>query len=163
MESYKYPYEYKDEMVKKLKEYNPIIHKNKDNIDDACTLEIKNKNNHSLFIDLEDEFIISYGPWHDHYTYEDKDDYDMVIEKVLNILNNKDCTLIFYSNNRLFGSGSSLNKDKYTEEEVIDFLKSFFPNNYPDFLKEYGAKIEVNYWDEDKNYEIIIDKEKFML
>ena len=155
------PYDYKEEIINKLRRYHPIIHQNKDDIDEAFTIEIKNANNHSLFIDFEDEIIISYGAWHDHYYYEDKDDYDIAMEKVLNILNNKDCVLIFYSNDKLFGSGSSLNKNEYTEEEAIDFLKSFFPNDLPIFIKEYGVKIKVNYWNEDKNYEIVIDKEKF--
>ncbi len=163
MEKQKKPYEYKDEMVRKLQKYNPIIHENKDNIDEACTIEIKNRNSHSLFIDLEEEFIISYGPWHDHYYCEDREDYEAALEKVLNVLNNKDCILVFYSNNKLFGSGTSLNKNKYTKEETIEFLKSFFPNEFPIFLKEYGAKIEIKYWDENKNYEIFIDKEKFMV
>ena len=131
-----------EDIVDRFKNYNPIIHKN----DNYYIIEIKNKRGDSLYINLEDEIIISYGNWHCHYESDD----DMVIEKVNNILNNRDCVLDIYLDNNYIGSGSELGKDKYTEDDVREFINSFLSNNLDN--KECGVKI--NYWDIDKNYEI---------
>ena len=171
MESYKNTYDYKEEIIKKFKMYNPTIHTNKEkeynwlNPDEACVIEIKNTNGENLFIALEDEITISHGTWHDHYYYEDRYDYESAMTKVSNIINNLDCTLTIFSNGKCFGSGSELSKNKYTKKEAIEFIKNLFNGKaYEEFtktFKKYGANIKINYWDKTKNYEIFLDKEEF--
>ena len=158
---------YSKEIIKSLKEYNPIIHTNKEKEynwlkDNNCSIEIKNKDNDSLYIDLEDEITISYGLWHTHYYCEDKIDFEEALSTIENILNNKECVLLIYCNKKLFGSGSEINKEKYTLEEAIDFIDAFFnKTSVIKLFQEYGANIKVNYWDKTKNYELFIDKEYF--
>ena len=162
----KHPYDYKDDVLKRLEKYTPIVHTNSEKeydflIDNAVSIEIKNNNKHSLFINLGDEITILFGDFHMHYTLED-DDYEEAMEKVYNIINNKEAILIFYCNGKLFGSGSDFGKDKYTKEDVFSFLKSFFVNDFNPLFKEYGIKVRVCYFDESRNYEIYLDKENFI-
>ncbi len=172
MKNNDYSYEYKDEIVKKYAKYNPIIHTSSETeynwleSDNFCGIELQNVNGDNLFIYLEDEITLVFGDWHIHYYYEDRDDYEMALDNVDNILNNKECTIIIYSNNNWFGSGSQLNKDKFTKKEAFDFLKSFFDKEgFKEFsksFKKYGVSIKVNYWNKDNNYEIFIEKEMFL-
>ncbi len=156
------PFEYKEELIKILKDYNPLVVKELNNF---VSIEIKNNNDNNLLIDLDDEITISFGNWHCHYYYEDKDDFDEAMNKVLNILNNNDCILLIYSNNNLLGSGSSLDKSKYDETEALDFLKSFFGNfslnGYNNLFRENGVTIKFVFWNEKDNYELTIDKSHF--
>ena len=157
MNSYKYPYEYKDEVISRFRNYNISLHTNKDFV----SIEIKNKKGKSLFINLEDEITILFGDWHMHYALEDVSDFEEAMEKVYNIINNKECILIFYCNGKLFGSGSD-DKKKYTLEDALVFLKSFFVSGFHQIFKDYGVLVKVCYFDESKNYEIFLDKENFI-
>lgn len=167
MNFYKYPYQYKDEVVAKFKDYDIVIHTNKEkdygylSNDEFVSIEIKNKKGKSLFMNLEDEITILFGDWHMHYTLEDVSDYEEAMEKAYNIINNKECTLVFYCNGKIFGSGSD-NKKEYTLEDALDFLKSFFVSGFHPIFKEYGVLVKVCYFDESKNYEIFLDKENFI-
>ena len=163
-------FDYKDDILLRYKKYNPIVHSSEEKDydfldgDRCCSIEIKN-NNDSLFIDLEDEITITYGDWHCHHYYEDQTDYEEAIEQVDNILNNKECHLSIFSNNKWFGSGSISGKEKYTIEDALDFIKSFFDisslKSFNSDFKEYGVKIEFEFWDKEKDYELIIDKSFF--
>ena len=164
-------YDYKEEILEKLRDYHPVVHtKEEDGYDwldsNHCSIEIQNQNGKSLFIDLEDEFTITYGDWHCHYMYEDRDDYEEVMEVLDDILHNRQCTLIIYSNGKWFGSGSSHHKENYTKEDAVQFINSFFPKKeYKEFFQDfqkYGVTIKICYWDEDKNYEFFIEKEYFL-
>ena len=166
MKSYKYVYEYKDEIVNRLKEYNSFVHTNKDKDydwlgDNYCVIEIKKKGD-SLFINLEDEFMISYGKWHAHYNYEDRDDYEIMMDKVNKILNNNNCVVEIYLNNNCIGGCSDLDKDKYIKEDIIEVIKSFFKGDLYSEIREYGVSARVNYWDSSKNYVLYMDKKDFI-
>ena len=72
----KYPYEYKDDIINKFKDYELVIHTNKEKEydylkDKFVSIEFKNKNGNNLFINLEDEITILFGDFHMHYTLED--------------------------------------------------------------------------------------------
>ena len=168
MNVYKYPYDYKDKVITKFKKYSPILHtKNEKGYellygDNAVSIEIKNDKGNSLFIDLEDEITISYSNWHLHYYYEDEDDLKEAMEKVGNIIDNKECILNIYCDGKLFGSGSSLNKDNYGKEEVLEFMNSFIDISSYESFKKYGVLVKVNYWNESQNYEIFLNKENFV-
>lgn len=173
MESYRKPYEYKDEIVKRYKEYNLIVHTKQEKdynwlSDENCySIEIKNshKDSESLFIDLEDEITISHGNWHCHYYYEDRDDFEEAMDKVDNILKSKDCHLTIFSNGKSFASGSSLNKEKYSKEDALKFVKTFFDGEtlkeFTKTFKQYGVIIKFEFWDKSKNYEINLPGELF--
>ena len=145
MNSYKYPYEYKDEVISRFRNYNISLHKISEN-KDFVSIEIKNKKGKSLFINLEDEITILFGDWHMHYALEDVSDFEEAMEKVYNIINSKECILIFYCNGKLFGSGSD-DKKKYTLEDALVFLKSFFVSGFHQIFKDYGVLVKVCYFD----------------
>lgn len=170
MNQYETTYEYKDELLEELKNYRPIVHTNKEEGydwlgDKSCSIEIPNSQGDPLFIDLEGEITISYGKWHCHYYYEDRSDYECAMEKVHNILENKDSSIMIYSGDTLFGSGSSLNHGKYSEKEAYDFITSFFSKNIlNEFLsafQENGVTLKVCFWNSTLNYDVFLDKSYF--
>ena len=156
------PYDYREELLNLLKDYNRVVLSDDGK---SCSIEIKNDDDRSLIIDLDNEVTISFDKWHNHYYIEDRDDYDEAIDKVLNILNNIDCIINIYSNNKYVCSGSSLDKSKYTEEDVLNYMKSFFgdylSSSFNESFKNYGATIEFIFWNKDNNYELEISKEDF--
>ncbi|MBR2678345.1 MAG: hypothetical protein IKE63_02900 [Bacilli bacterium] len=139
----------KKRIIEELKNYNPVIKSEENNF---CRIAIDN-----LFVDLDDEITVVFEEWHMHYSEEDCEE---AIEKVKDIINNNECILVIYCNDKIFGCGSSLKKDKYTEKDVLEFLNSFFQTNNSSF-KEHGAVIKVKYFDSTKNYDLYLDKESF--
>ncbi len=150
---------FQDIIIKQLQEYHPIIHNIKDN---EYSIEIKNQFGNSLYIGVDDEVILSYKEWHCHYQLEDLDDLEMILDKIKNIIHNKDSILLFYHNNQCIGSASDTNADQYTKTKIIKFIHTFFPNASINIMKGNGILVKVVYWDESKNNELYISKEEFV-
>ena len=150
---------YIEEIMNKYKNYNPTLTRE----EELVRIELNNTNGDNLYIDLDFEITISFDKWHIHYVCEDRDDYETAMEKVDNIINNKEAILVIYSNDKIFGSGSSLNNNKYSKEEIIEFLKDFFGNAYKEFnkiFKEKGLTIYVKYWNKKLDYKLDLKKEE---
>jgi len=137
-------YDYKDQIINRYRNYNPIFHEEK------SAIELKNSKGKSLYIYLDDEIIIEYDNCDIHYIYEDKNDFFDAVEKVDNIINNKEAILNLYINNSFFASSSISYKDKYTKEDIIDIFNSFNMNS----ILEKEVKVTINFWDDANNYEI---------
>ena len=172
MKSYNETYEYKDEILERFKKYNPIVHtvneKDYDWLDgdDCLSIEIKNpETDDSLFIDLEGEITICYREWHEHFYYEDRNDYEEAMKCAEKVLNNQQCSIIIFSNNKWYGTGSSDKKLNYNQSEALEFVLKFFGHKddkeFIEKFKKYGVKVKFEFWDSDKNYEYILDKENF--
>ncbi len=146
-------YDYKDEILEKYKVFNPVFHPQNE---DSCSIEIKNKSSDSLFIYLEDEITIEFKDWHAHYS-----DYDDAIENVDNFLNNRECLISIYSNDKYYFCGSTFNKDDYSKDEVVDFIKDFHLYSLVQIFKEYGVVAKLEYFDSTKDKEIVVEKERF--
>ena len=142
-------YDYKDQIINRYRNYNPIFHEEK------SATELKNSKGKSLYIYLEDEIIIEYDNWDIHYSCEDIDDVYAAMDKVDNILNNKEAILKFYVNNSFFASSSISYKDNYTKEDILDIFNSFNMNS---ILEEKEVKVIINFWDDANNYEIDLNK-----
>ena len=171
MESYTQTYEYKDEILERFKKYKPIVHtsaeKDYDYLEDEClSIEIKNEaTDDSLFIDLEGEITIYYREWHEHFYYEDRNDFEDAMKCAEKVLNNEQCSIIIFSNNKWYGTGSSGNKTNYSESEALTFVKKFFKHpdekEFIENFKKYGVKVKFDFWDNSKNYEYNLGKENF--
>ena len=111
----------KDKFLNELKDYNIKINKENN------TIEIINNNGDNIFINIEEEITISFGNWHEHFIIEDND-IEEPIEKINYLINNKNCILNIYIDDKLFGCATSIEKESYTKEE--------------------------DYWNSDMNYEL---------
>jgi len=133
---------YKEELLKVLKNYQV---KENNNI-----IEIINNNGKNMTITIAGEMIVEFDEWHSHYELTDYDDLEIALEEIKNILENKQTIISIYVNNISFATGTTLNKEKYTKEDVTDFLKTF--------LKHYqipgNMKVMIKYWDSSKDYEL---------
>ena len=130
----------KEKIVKELNNYKI---EEKDN-----RLEIMNSNGSNMIINIEDELIVEFDEWHSHYPIEDQDDFEMTMDEIKKILTSKQSIICIYINNILFASGTTYDKEKYNEKDVLDFLNIFL-KNHP--MKE-PLKVKVKYWDTKKNY-----------
>lgn len=151
-------YNYVDEIINTFREYNPIFHNN----DNYYNIEINNNNGDNIIIDLDSDITVSFGKWHNHYYYEDRYDYEVAMEKVKNLINNEDCILNIYSNNKYLGSGSSFHRKTFSERDAVNFINTFFKNtSFSDYFREHGITIKVCYWDNTKNYDLLLEKDCF--
>jgi len=88
---------YIEKIINKYKDLNLVVSK-----DNKIThIEFINNNGDNLYIDFDDEIIISFSKWHIHYLCEDEADLETALEKVDNIINNKEFILLIYSNDKL--------------------------------------------------------------
>jgi len=141
---------YIEKIINKYKDLNLVVSK-----DNKIThIEFINNNGDNLYIDFDDEIIISFSKWHIHYLCEDEADLETALEKVDNIINNKEAILLIYSNDKLLGSASSLNKDNYTKEEIVELLKEFFGSSYKQISEE--LTINLTFFNKKLNKIIII-------
>lgn len=134
----------KEKIIKELKDYKIKEQNN--------NLEIINSNGPNMTINIEDELIVEFDEWHSHYQLEDQDDFEIAMDEIKNILENKQSILCIYINNISFASGTTFNKDKYTEEDVLDFLKTFLKS----YQLRHPLQVKIKYWDSKKNYELAI-------
>ena len=151
--------EYIDRIVEKYKKWTPIIHPLKE--EKRYEIELKNNENKSLLIELYEEATISFGTWHCHYPLEDEVDLEDILEVLDSILDNQECIIIIYSNDKCFGSGSISHKIDYKEEDIYEFLDSFFGKKWKEneSFQNFGIQVKCSFWDSSKDYEINIDKE----
>lgn len=89
-----------------------------------------------LWIEIETEFSIFFGDWHAHY-YAYEEEYQIFLDDLLGILENKKFIICAYKGDRWCGSCLS---ESDTPDES-------------DLRKEYGddKTIKCNYWDKTKN------------
>lgn len=122
-----------DNVISIIMDYNLQIINRK-----ADYLEVKliSTYGEELWIEIETEFSIFFGDWHAHYfAYEEE--YQIFLDDLLGILENKKFTICAYRGDRWCGSS----------------LSEFDTPNESDLRTEYGddKTIKCNYWDKTKN------------
>ena len=99
-----------------------------------------------MFIDLNDEFTLTYGAYHDHY-YPDLQGYEEMVSNMQGILKNEICLAALYygSEKRWLGStGIAKSQLMRPVKEIFDFVwkQSEFRKN----LKDYGGEAQFCFW-----------------
>ena len=148
----------KDEILERFKDYNPVVTLESDK---CVSIEIKNESDDRLLINLEDEIILEFKDWHCHYTCEDHSDFEDAMEKVDNILNNRDCVITIYCNGKNYLNGSILDKSDYSEDDIVDFMDCFHLCNTEEEFVKYGVTAKLEFWDNSLDKEITVEKERF--
>lgn len=145
------PAEVLAELTELLKAYNPEIHTGKDSDydylgDGEFCIILKNQTGNELFIDLTDEFTVSFDYWHSHYF-----DYESLKRCVFQLLNNERCVFIVFIGERWMGSGTS-EKPFETKAEVKEEMKDFlYRDESVQEARDNGVEARIVYWDESKN------------
>ncbi|MEE5992689.1 MAG: hypothetical protein V3G42_05545 [Oscillospiraceae bacterium] len=131
------PMEMLDEILQKLEAYHPEIETKQD---DYISIRLVNNAGKELFIDLDEEFTIFWGDWHNHYYdyYEGVDGYQLFLSDLFDILENRQYTVCTYRENEW--NGSWLEDGKIPD---IDKIR-----------KDIGAdgiKVVCSFWDSEKD------------
>lgn len=129
-----------DNVISVIRDYNlQIINKE----DDYLEVKLISAYGEELCIEIETEFSIFFGDWHDHYfAYEEE--YQIFLDDLLGILENKKFTICAYKGDRW----------------CCSCLSQFDTPNETELRNEYGndKTIKCNYWDKTKN--IIFQSQK---
>ena len=112
-------------------------------------ITLRNTKGNTLYIDLTDEFTLTYkGVWHCHYD-PDIRGYSEMLHDLRGLLDNKLPVLNIYSKDRW--ECSALSDFELATVADIDKQISTLPKEIVRRIKQDGAEIRLQFWDEDKN------------
>ena len=122
-----------EDIILKITNYNPsIVTKDTDYLEAKIISEFKEE----LWIEVESEFSIFFGDWHEHFfAYEEE--YQGFLDDLFGILENRKYTVCIYKGNHWCRS-------VLLESEILDEST---------LINKYGKDktIKCNFWDKTKN------------
>lgn len=92
-----------DSIISHIKKYNPEITAQES---DFIEMKLVSRSGEELWIEISTEFTIFFGDWHAHY-FAYAEEYDVFLNDLLGILENKKFTVCTYRNDQWCGSGLS--------------------------------------------------------
>lgn len=100
-----------------------------------------------MYIDLEEEFTLSYGAYHEHY-YPNSTDYKEMVQTIKGILDNELCSATMYSGEPLKWLGSTTITKAESRERPIKDVFSFILKikEFKIRLNTDGGEIYYNFW-----------------
>lgn len=152
----------KDDLIEFLKDYNPVIHTNREEgykylDDESVMISITNPNdsNTVLYVELSYEFTLYFDSWHTHYDVF-LEDYEDLLNDIKLILNNECVVVTIYSveNEKWLGS-TFIGADKI--DENISPKKLLHKLYYK--IKQVG-EMTISFWDSQKNLCFTFDKKE---
>ena len=121
-----------EDIISKISAYEPQITKSIDFLEAKFTSAY----NEELFIEIDTEFSIFFGDWHEHFQpYEEE--YELFLDDLFDILKSRKFTVCTYRDDRW--CGSELSGSDTPDESV---LREDWGND---------KTIKCNYWDKAKN------------
>ena len=112
-----------------------------------------------MYIDLEEEFTLSYGAYHEHY-YPNSTDYKEMVQTIKGILDNELCSATMYSGEPLKWLGSTTITNADSRERSIKDVFSFILKikEFKIRLNTDGGEIYYNFWNPSDDKVIKITK-----
>lgn len=100
-----------------------------------------------MYIDLEEEFTLSYGTYHGHY-YPDDNGYKEMAKTIKGILGNELCTATMYSDDPLKWLGSTtITKSESSERSIKDVFSFILKiKEFKTRLDTNGGEVHYNFW-----------------
>ncbi|WP_238727465.1 hypothetical protein [Diplocloster modestus] len=95
LSNYKYELHYRDNCEYEYLEEGSV-----------CITILNPYSENKMYIDLEEEFTLSYGAYHEHF-YPDRDGYNEMVKTINGILDNELCSATMYSGQPLKWLGST--------------------------------------------------------
>ncbi|MEW4411451.1 hypothetical protein [Clostridium sp. AN503] len=114
---------------------------------DVCITIPNPYSKNKIYIDLEEEFTLSYGIYHEHY-YPNKNDYKEMAKTLIGILNNELCSATMYSGEPLQWLGSTtITKSESSERPIKDVFSFIFKiKEFKTRLNTNGGEVHYNFW-----------------
>lgn len=142
-----------DEILSGLQNYNVEVHKSgEDNEEykylengDVCITILNPYQDNKLFIDLDDEFTLTYCQCHCHY-FADTDGYREVTKDIYAILKNDSCSSSLYCGNPPKWLGSSFIQKSQIESVEKNFHFVLKIAEFKKKLDVQGGKAEYHFW-----------------
>lgn len=155
-----FPGNRKDEVKKWFAKYDIIEHNCYEDdyeylAENECVLEIVSPNNfENLFIELSDEFIMTFGDWHTHYIpYENG--YQYMKNDIFSLVNGECGLLSIYIDGKIYSSSLLYKKSTslFKLEDIINMIES--DGTQIPLIEGRSIVIEIIYWDGSK-YKFVI-------
>ncbi len=134
-----------------------------DYLDEAsvCITILNPYSDNQMYIDLEEEFTLSYGAFHEHYS-PDCNGYHEMVKTMQEILDNNLCIATMYYSEPLKWLGSTtLTKDESLQcpiKEVFSFILKI--KEFKTRLNTDGGEVHYDFWNPADDRVIKIDKKE---
>jgi len=161
-----------DEILSRLGTYDFEVHKSGEHNEEykylengcVCITILNPYQDNKLFIDLDDEFTLTYCQCHCHY-FADIDNYMRLMEDIYAILKNDSCSSSLYCGNQKEWLGSSFIQKSEIEQPVEkNFHFVLKISEFKKKLNAQGGKAEYLFWNPvDDRTVNILPKKKIQL
>lgn len=157
----------KEELCQLLKDFPYEIHR-KDNAEyryleeDGICITAKNADKSKvLYLDLDEEFTLTFGSFHSHYDCS-QNGYDELVDDLIGILENKIGVALIYHHykEKLNWLGSRMICIEEVENSTIKqiFHYVFQTRDFRNNLDQYGGEVLYEFWDSCYDKRVMIDK-----
>lgn len=147
----------KEELCELLKGFSYEIHLRDDDEyhylkdGDICiTLKNADKDKDKLYLDLEEEFTLTFGAFHNHYDCS-QNGYDELVTDLNGILQSKIgvASIYHYYDGKLNWLGSRLISIEETESQTVKqiFQHTYHAKDFRNDLERYGGEACYIFWD----------------
>lgn len=129
-------------------------------LEEGCyCITLENVKGNPLYIDLTDEFTLTYRDWHCHYD-PDQSEYEYMLKDLKGLLNNTSYVFSIYSKNRWIGS-MLLDYELASTYDIKKQVKSWVKaSELIRQIRQDGAEVRFFFWDEDRNKVIHLELEE---
>lgn len=128
---------------------------------DVCITIPSPYSDEKMYLDLDEEFTLSWGAYHEHYS-PDVSGYKNMLEMMNGILNNELCSATMYYGETLKWLGSTfITRTESTElpvREIFSFI--YKTREFKKKLDTNGGQVHYDFWNPAYNRIIKIDKKK---
>jgi len=131
---------------------------------DICiTVKNANEDKEDLYLDLDEEFTLTFGSFHDHYECS-QDGYDQLITDLKGILESKIgvASIYYHYEGKLNWLGSCMISVEEIESQTVKqvFWHVFRTKDFRNKLEQYGGEACYEFWDFRLDKTIKIDQKK---
>lgn len=158
------PTEKLDELCALLADQQIEVHKAPDAdpeyayLDEGCVcITVLNPYSDSkMFIDLDDEFTLTYGAYHSHF-FADTGEFEEMIKEMQGFLKNETCSAsLYYGTDKKWLGSTVISKDDISKpfKEVFSFVLK--AKEFKSKLKSNGGEIQYIFWNPADNRTIQI-------
>ncbi len=129
--------------------------------DDIC-ITVKNSNESKvLYLDLNEEFTLTFGSFHSHYDCSEYD-YEELVTDIREIIKSNIgvASIYHYYDGKLNWLGSHLVSIEETETKNVKqvFQHVFSVKDFQNDLTQYGGEVHYEFWDSRYDKTLMIDK-----
>lgn len=148
LSNYKYELHYRDDCEYEYLEEGSV-----------CITILNPYSENKMYIDLEEEFTLSYGVYHEHF-YPDCDGYNEMVKTINGILDNELCSATMYSGQPLKWLGSTtITKAESLQlpiKDVFSFILKI--KEFKIRLHTDGGEVHYDFWNPMDDRVVIIKK-----